>query len=170
MDCQFGDHYFQRREKKSKRLCTKSTRKIGCTAQITIIEYWLYPEYQISSADLKVSHLRIAKKEKHQQLTQAVQDRSQIQKEKRYNVLLPTNAAHNGMHLTGKAAGMTQRIDPIVSKYIEDIVRDGTTDVDTVQKLLKSSLQLGSFPPDKLDRAFNPTKDDIRNHIDTMTH
>ena len=27
------------------------------------------------------------------------------------------------------------------------------------------SLQLGSFPPDKLDRAFNPTKDDIRNHI-----
>lgn len=27
------------------------------------------------------------------------------------------------------------------------------------------SLQLGSFPPDKLDRAFNPSKDDIRNHI-----
>ena len=26
-------------------------------------------------------------------------------------------------------------------------------------------LQLGIFPPDKLDRAFNPTKDDIRNHI-----
>ena len=134
MDCQFGDHYFQCREKKSKWLCTKSTRKIGCTAQITIIEYWVYPEYQISSADLKVSHLRIAKKEKHQQLTQAIQDRSQIQKEKRYYVLLPTKAAHNGMHLTRKAAGMTQRIDPIVSKYIEEIVRDGTTDVDTVQK------------------------------------
>ena len=73
-------------------------------------------------------------------------------------MLLPTKAAHNGMHLTGKAAGMTQRIDPIVSKYIKDIVRDGTTDVDSVQKLLKSqvSVQLGSFPP---------TKDDIRNHI-----
>ena len=122
---------------KTKQLCMKSTRRIGCTTQITIIEYWLYLEYQISSADLKVSHLRIAKKEKHQQLTQAVQDRSQIQKEKRYYVLLPTKAAHNGMHLTGKAAGMTQRNDPIVSKYIEDIVRDGTTDVDTVQKLLK---------------------------------
>ena len=96
MDCQFGGHYFQRREKKSKRLCTKFTRKIGCTAQITI-EYVLYPE-TINSADLKVSHLQIAKKEKHQQLTQAVQDRSHIQKAKRYYVVLPTRPGCTQWH------------------------------------------------------------------------
>ena len=124
-------------------MCTRSTRKIGCKAQITIIEYWLYPEYQIDSSGLKVSHLQIAKKTKHQQLTQAVQEEIPIQKEKRYYVLLPTNAAHSGMHLTGKAAGMTQQVDPIVSKYIQDIVREGTTDVDTVHKLLKS--RVGKF-------------------------
>lgn len=111
--------------------------------------------------------MRTAKKAKHQQITQAIQEKMPIQKEKMYYVSLPTNAAHNGMHLTGKAAEMTQRIDPLVSKFIEEIVKEGTSDVDTVHKLLKSrvSLQLKSFPPDKLDRAFNPTKDDIRNHI-----
>ena len=35
----------------------------------------------------------------------------------------------------------------------------------TLYRSGRVSLQLGSFPPDKLDRAFNPTKDDIRNHI-----
>ena len=167
MDCQFGDHYFQSREKKSKRLCTKSTRKIGCKAHILIKEYCLYPEYQINSADIKVNELCMLKKAKHQEIIQTFHEGVPIQKENRFYVSLPTNAAHNGVHLTGKAAGMTQRVDPMVSKFIEEIVREGTTDVDTIQKLLKSrvSLELKDFPSDVLDRAFNPSKDDIRNHI-----
>jgi len=41
----------------------KSARKIECKAQITIIPYWLYPEYQIdSSGQFKVSHLQIINK------------------------------------------------------------------------------------------------------------
>ena len=63
--------------------------------------------------------------------------------------------------------GMSQRVDPLVSKFVEDIVREGTADVDTVQRLLKSkiALELKHSSPDVLDQAFNPTKNDIRNHI-----
>ena len=55
----------------------------------------------------------------------------------------------------------------VPANFIEEIVREGTTDVDTVQKILKSqiSMELKDFPPDALDRAFNPNRDDITNHI-----
>ena len=39
------------------------------------------------------------------------------------------------MQLTGKVTG-------IVSMYIQDIVREETTDVDTVHKLMKSPVSL----------------------------
>ena len=148
-------------------MCTKSTRKIECKAHILIKEYCLYPEYEVNNAYIEVSELRMLKKAKHQEIIQAFHEGVPIQKESRFYVSLPTNAAHNGVHLTGKAAGMTQRVDPMVSKFIEEIVREGTTDVGTIQKLLKSriSMELKDFPPDALDRAFNPNRDDIRNHI-----
>jgi len=62
---------------------------------------------------------------------------------------------------------MSQRVDPLISKFVEDIFREGTTDFDAVQKLLKSkiALELKHSSPDVLDRAFNLTKNDIRNHI-----
>ena len=49
--------------------------------------------------------------------------------------------------------GMSQRVDPQVAKFVEEIVRGGTTDVDTVQKLLKSrvALELKHSLPDVLD-------------------
>lgn len=55
---------------------------------------------------------------------------------------------------------MTQRV---VSQIVEEIVREGTTDIDTVQKLLKCRIkrEVSDFPPDILDRAYNPSKDDI---------
>ena len=110
MDRQFGDHYFQSQERKSKRLCTKSTRKIGCKAHILIKEYCLYPEYEVNNANIKVNELRMLKKAKHQEIIQAFHEGVPIQKESRFYVSLPTIAAHNGVHLTGKAAGMTQLI------------------------------------------------------------
>jgi len=167
MDCQFGEHYFKPRDRTSKRVCTKSTRKSGCRAQVVIKEYCIYPDFKIESAGLKVSQLRKLKSSKSQEIVQALNDGLPIQKEKRYYISLPTNAAHNGIPHTGRAMGMSQRVDPLVSKFVEEIVREGTTDVDTVQKLLKSkiALELKHSSPEGLDRAFNPTKSDIRNHI-----
>ena len=168
MDCQYGEHYFQPRKRTSTRICTKSTRKSGCKAQIIIKEYCLFPEYQIDGTELKVSQLRKLKSTKSQEILQALKNGSSVHKETRYYISLPTNAAHNGVvQHTGRAMGMSLRVDPQVTKFVEEIVRGGTTDVDTVQKLLKSrvALELKHSLPDVLDRAFNPTKDDIRNHI-----
>ena len=135
--------------------CTQNLLEKLYVQHKLVTEYWLYPEYRINVTDFKVSHLQIAKKEKHQQLMQAELNRFQILKEKRYYVSLPTNSSW----ITNSA---TLQIDPILSQYIEDIVRNRTTNADTVQKLLKSrvSLRCGSFLPDKLDRAFYSTKDD----------
>ena len=165
MDCQYGEHYFRPREITSKRVCTKLTRKSGCKAQIIIKEYRLYPDYQIDST--KVSQLRKLKSTKNQEILQALKKGSSVNTETRYYVSLSINAAHNGVRHTGRARGMSQRVDPLVSKFVEEIVREGTTDIDTVQKLLKSriAIELKHSLPDVMDRAFNPTKDDIRNHI-----
>ena len=119
------------------------------------------------STNLKVSRLRNLKSTKNQEILQSLKNGSSVNTETRYYVSLPINAAHNGVRHTGRARGMSQRVDPLVSKFVEEIVRGGTTDVDTVQKLLKSriSIELKHSLPDVMDRTFNPTKDDIRNHI-----
>lgn len=76
LDCQYGKHYFKKRERHSQRLCLKSTRKFGCPAHITVKEYCLYPDYQLSSADrndVKVSELRAVKQAKIQEVVGALQ-------------------------------------------------------------------------------------------------
>lgn len=44
-DCQFGQHYFKKRERTSTRTYLQRTRKINCPARIQIWEYRYYPEY-----------------------------------------------------------------------------------------------------------------------------
>ena len=48
MHCQYGDHYFKKKERKSSRVCIQVTRKIGCQAPVEIREYTLYPEYSVN--------------------------------------------------------------------------------------------------------------------------
>jgi len=69
MDYQFGEHYFKPRNRTSKQVCTKSTRKSGCRAQIVIKEYCLYTDFKINS---EVSQLRKLKNSKSQEIAQAV--------------------------------------------------------------------------------------------------
>ena len=99
----------------------------------------------------------------HQSITEAIKQEQSLKTESRYFVSLPLNEAHENIHTNGKAAGMSQRVDPLISRIIEEIVREGTTDVHTVKKILKHRIkhELKDCPPDTLDRAFNPSKDDI---------
>ena len=148
----------------------KSTRKMDCPAHIIIKEYCLYPEFQISNQEnthLKISQVRALKKAHHQSITEAIKQEQSLKTESRYFVSLPLNEAHENIHPTGKVAGMSQRVDPLISRIIEELVREGTTDVHTVKKILKHRIkhELKDCPPDTLDRAFNPSKDDIKNHI-----
>ena len=44
LDCQYGEHYFKKREKGSKTLRLQGSRKIGCQAKIRIKCYTTYPD------------------------------------------------------------------------------------------------------------------------------
>ena len=56
---------------------------------------------------------------------------------KKYFVSLPTSEAHNKTHPTGAIAGAAQKIHPLLSQKIESLVKEGTTDPRTVQRVLK---------------------------------
>jgi len=45
LDCQYGEHYFKKRENGNKRLWLQGSRKTGCQANIKIKSYTTYPDY-----------------------------------------------------------------------------------------------------------------------------
>jgi len=45
LDCQYGKHYFNKRENGNKRLWLQGSRKTGCQANIKIKSYTTYPDY-----------------------------------------------------------------------------------------------------------------------------
>ena len=118
-DCQHGKQYYKQRERKTKKLCLQSTKKLGCPAHIIVKEYHTYPEFKITEAEstLKIHELRQLKKEKHAEINKILQsDTESLKFEQRYFISLPTNAAHNNIHPTGVAGGMSQRVHPMISK------------------------------------------------------
>ncbi len=54
LDCQYGQHYFHKRESKSNRLRLQGTRKIGCQATIRIKTFTLYTDYALGDVSGKV--------------------------------------------------------------------------------------------------------------------
>ena len=108
-----GNHYYKQREKKSKQLCLQSTKKIGCPAHMVVKEYHLYPDYQLTEKErhsMKELQIKALKKERHRKIVQGLNNpETPLQIEHRYFVSLPTNDAHEKVHPTGKAGGMSQR-------------------------------------------------------------
>ena len=48
--------------------------------------------------------------------------------QQRYFVSLPTNEAHEKVHPTGITGGMSQRVHPMISQKIEDLIKEGTVE------------------------------------------
>lgn len=53
-ECQFGPHYFKKRDRTPSRIYLQGTRKLGRHAHIDISELRLYPEYALSTAEVKL--------------------------------------------------------------------------------------------------------------------
>ena len=140
-DCQHGKQYYKLRERKTNRLCLQSTNKMGCPAHMIVKEYHLYPDYKITEKEskcLKVHELWQLKKERHGEINKALTDTTaELKIEQRYFVSLPTNEAHEKVHPTGIAGGMSQRVHPMISQKIEDLVKEGITDVQEVKRTLR---------------------------------
>ena len=64
-DCQHGKYYYKQPERKTKRLCLQTTKKMGCPVHMTVKEYHLYPDYRITEEEnksLKVHEIRQLKR------------------------------------------------------------------------------------------------------------
>lgn len=169
-ECQFGPHYFKKRERTSSRTYLQGTRKLGCPAHIEIREYRLYPEYALSAKEteeLTGKQVRLAHEKKMSNLKQALFDGDSVQMKTMFFVSLPTHDSHENCHPTGIVSGPAQKVHPLISKKIEDLVREGSVDANEVQRSLREYVRnrCSVSKPSFTDRAYYPTVNDIRNHM-----
>ena len=63
---------------------------------------------------------------------------------------------------------MSQRVHPKISQKIEDLVKEGITDVQEVKRTLRFFVKtdMRENLPSENNRAYYPTNSDIQNHID----
>ena len=87
---------------------------------------------------------------------------------RKYYVSLPTAQAHHSIHPTGGIFGMAQKLHPKLVEKIHQLVSEGVISVCEMKRALdhyvKYDLCHGS-PPDPNDRAYHPSNNDIKNHI-----
>lgn len=168
-ECQFGPHYFKRRKRTSSRVYIQGTRKHGCPAVINICEYKFYPQYALSEEEAKLTgkNLRLAREKKLKNLKDALNCGDTVQVKPKYFVSLPTSDSHEKSHPTGVSSGPAQKVHPLISKKIEDLVREGAVDPNEVQRSLREYVKnnCSLLTPSFTDRSYYPTVNDIRNHM-----
>ena len=147
----------------------QGTRKLGCPAHIDIKIYEVFPEYSISESVITKSSkraLRTLKEEKMTCLKRALSKKEKVKSVMKYFVSLPTSEAHK-THPTGAIVGAAQKIHPLISQKLESLVKEGTTDPRTVQRVLKEYVHesMKTNLPCETDRSYYPTIADINNHI-----
>ena len=171
LDCQYGQHYFKKKESKHARLRLQGTRKIGCCAHIEITQYTLYPDYQVTKQEkegLSPWKVRLLRENKLRELRKEL-DTGTPKIQAKYFVSLPMNEAHKN-HPTGADIAFAQKVHPLLLTKISELVSANITDVHEVKKLLKYhtdnqiSKELG-FKPQAHDRVFYPNIVDIKNHV-----
>ena len=183
LDCQYGVQYKkvktgsdssnQKSEgtKKKKRVYLQGTRKKGCAAHIQILQFNLYPEYSVDdllSEDMVPKQVRRVKEGSLKSLREALQQNDNVIITRKYYISLPTEDAHHSCHPTKAMMGFSQRIYPELITKIQELVHAGITEPIQIQRLLKHHVRHSMCPeqlPSFNDRAYYPTMDDIRNHI-----
>lgn len=172
MHCQFGAHYYKKKEsKESKRTNLQGTRKIGCTAQVAVYSITLYPDFSIAkeeASDLSCRGLKQKKKEKMSQLQDAIIQGEKLNLVTKYYIVLPEEEAHHDCHQTHGAASYAQRLHLKLIKKIYELVSEGITEVHEVKRSLKHYVQHNlccDVKPELTDRSYYPTSTDVHNHI-----
>ena len=96
----------------------------------------------------------------------ALSKKEKVKSVKKYFVSLPTSQAHNKTHPTGAIVGAAQKIHPLISQKNESLVKEGTTDPHTVQRVLKEYVHesMKTNLPCETDRSYYSTIADINNH------
>ena len=172
MDCQYGAQYKQPNvPKNSERIYLQGTRKKGCPAHIEIREFYVFPDYNVSSllsSQSSAKQTRKVREAKLKELKSNLHQKAAIQTTKKYYVSLPTADAHHTCHQTQGIMGLSQKIHPELINKIQELVSAGTTDAMEMKRLLKHHVNhymCTDHLPDPNDRAYYPNMEDIRNHI-----
>ena len=172
LHCQKGVHYFKPHQPTSKYIKLQGTRKTGCTASVQIRKFLFYPEYSVDfqlSKDLTKKQQRKVKEEALYRLKSKlsnVQESSTVQTTEKCFISLPTEEAHD--HPTGTSIAMAQNVHPQVISKIHELVLAGVSESMEMKRHLKYYVMnclSKDGPPDPNDRAYFPTVDDIRNHM-----
>ena len=170
LDCQFGPHYYKQKPTAGKKLWLQSTRKIGCQAHVEVKGFVLYPEFSISEVEnLSNWKLRCLQEEQLRMLREEIAAKKQIKTSMKFFISLPAESAHS-RHPTGPAGIFAQKLHPLVSQKILEMVRSGITDSNEIKRCLKYYVDTIiakdlDRKPTPGDRAFYPQIEDIRNHV-----
>lgn len=131
----------------------------------------MYPEYSVGDLllqDMLPKQVHRVKEESLKSLRDTLQQNVDVQTTKKYYISLPTQEAHHSCHPTAEIMGFSQRVHPELIIKIHELVHAGITDAIQIKRLLKHHVQHYMCPhklPSINDRAYYPTMDDIRNHI-----
>ena len=123
LDCQYGEHYFKKREKGSKTLRLQSSRKIGCQAKIRMKCYTTYPDHALpDTTNMTSRQAKQTQKNALDKLRKALESGEKVNMDTKSFVSLPSIDAHSGHPLGCDACGFAQRIHPLVTQKITELV------------------------------------------------
>ena len=149
----------------------QGSRKKGCKAHISIVEFKLYPEYSIKqpiSPGMSQNKVRKIREESLSELRKSIESGNTPLVKNNFFVSLPAEEAHHKCHPTKGIMGFSQKVHPELIAKIQEFVSIGTIEPVEVQRLLKHHVKhymcVGNLP-DPNDRAYYPSLDDIRNHV-----
>ena len=140
---------------------------MGCKARIIIREYIPYPDFSVSEENLTNWKLRMMRQEKLKSWNAATSGKD-IKTTTKYYVSLPTEEAHHQTHQTEGIHGVAQGMHPKLAQKIRKLVSDGITELPTVYQMLQHYVNNDLCKEDKpscSDRAYYPTKDDVKKYV-----
>ena len=130
-----------------------------------------YPDHALpDTANMRSRQAKYIQQKALDKLRKALESGEKVNTETKYFVSLPSIDAHSGDPLSCNACGFAQRIHPLVTQKITELVSSGITDTGEVKQHLHFYVtkavpkELGIHPKPN-NRAFHPTAVDIRNHI-----
>ncbi|XP_014679414.1 PREDICTED: uncharacterized protein LOC106819281 [Priapulus caudatus] len=150
------DHVWQRHN-----LMIQKTKKLGCPARITVNEIMKFPQFKVEK-DTESYRNKSSKAIKKALPTLCIEN---VRKE--LHVHLPDMSDHRN-HPVGEGSGVSLMMDKRVLNYLRDMVREGVSTVLEMKRHLcwfVKNMFAGRELPPRTNRAFFPTKADIRAHM-----
>jgi len=124
---------------------------------------------ELSSKSFTKKQERKVKESALQQLKdKLMSSASEVHTVDKYFISSPESEAHHDTHPTGASVGFSQRVNPLLIQKIHELVLAGVSEPMEMKRHLKHHVLhylSKSGTPDPNDRAYFPTLDDIRNHM-----